>query len=104
MIKSIKIKFDKYVAETPKAYLVKYLSEEVWFPKSLCKNFAVHGNDMHGVIEIPIFLFKKITGKNPNTEDVDLHDYKASIAWQVIVKTPEKISFTESKPMDEWKR
>ena len=104
MIKSVKIKFDKYVAETSKAYLVKYQREELWLPKSLCRNFAVHGNDMHGVAEIPSFLFEKITGVNPNDEGVDLSDYRAEIAWQVIVKTPAKIEVTEIKPLDEWKR
>ena len=104
MIKSVKIKFDKYVAETSKAYLVKYQGSELWLPKSLCRNFAVHGNDMHGVAEIPSFLFEKITGVDPNGEGVDLSDYRAIIAWQVVVKTPTKIEFSETKPMEEWKR
>ncbi|MBN2747361.1 MAG: hypothetical protein JXR34_11605 [Bacteroidales bacterium] len=91
MIKSVKIKFTKYVAETPKAYLVKYNYSEVWLPKSLCRNFAVHGNDMHGVAEITSFLFEKITGVNPNETDKDLCDYNAVPSWTIEKHVPERI-------------
>lgn len=95
MIKSVKIKYDKYVAETSKAYLIIYLNTQVWLPKSLCKNFHIYGNDMHGVTEIPSFLFEKITGCDPNNTDKDLSYWHAEASWIVEKHKPEKINFTE---------
>lgn len=97
MIKSVQIKFTKYIAETNKAYLVKYQGQEVWIPRSLCRGFAVHGNDMHGVVEIPSFFFEKITGINPNDEYCQLDSYGAKPSWIVEKHKPEKVSFTEKE-------
>lgn len=87
-IKSIKIKFDKYVHETARAYLVKYMNQEIWLPKKLCRGFAVYGNDMHGVVSIPTFLYEKITGTNV---DEEFSDNYAESDWIVTKHKPDKI-------------
>lgn len=93
-IKSIKIKFDKYVHETPRAYLVKFMQQEIWLPKKLCRGFAVHGNDMHGVVSIPTFLYEKITGE---TVDEEFNSHYAESDWIVTKHKPEKIEPIKSE-------
>lgn len=88
VIKSIKIKFDKYVHETPRAYLVKFMHQEIWLPKKLCRGFAVYGNDMHGVVSIPTFLYEKITGETVGEEFNSPH---AESDWIITKHKPAKI-------------
>jgi len=87
-IKSIKIKFDKYVHETDRAYLVKFMRQEIWLPKKLCRGFAVHGNDMHGVVSIPTFLYERITGE---TVDGYFDSRYAEADWVITKHKPTKI-------------
>jgi len=95
-IKSIKIKFDKYVHETDRAYLVRFMRQEIWLPKKLCRGFAVYGNDMHGVVSIPTFLYEKITGTTVDEEFSENHDESD---WIVTKHKPAKIeAITNSQP------
>lgn len=66
MIKSLNLRFDKFIHATEKAYLLKYQNQEVWIPKKLAWNFQVAGNDLHAWATIPAWLFEKITGQNPD--------------------------------------
>ena len=60
-IKSVMLRFDKFLHETPKAYLVRIGSEETWLPKKLCRNFITN-KKLGGNVSIPTFLYEKITG------------------------------------------
>ena len=65
LIKSIKLRFDKWHHSTEKAHLLTYKGKQVWLPKKLAWDFLVAGNDQHAWATIPAWLFEKITGMNP---------------------------------------
>lgn len=70
IIKSIKLRFDKWKHSTEKAHLLVYRGKEMWLPKKLCWDFQIAGNDLHAWATIPGFLFEKITGQKAE----DLHE------------------------------
>lgn len=65
MIKSVKLRFEKWKHSTEKAHLLAYNGKEIWIPKKLCFDFLIAGNDNHAWATIPSWLFEKITGMNP---------------------------------------
>lgn len=72
-IKSVMLRFDKFLHETQKAYLVRIGYEEIWLPKKLCRKFITN-QKLGGNVTIPTFLYTKITGiepKNIPTNDAD---------------------------------
>lgn len=93
-IKSIKLKFEKYIHQTSSAYLIKFMHQNIWLPKRLCRGFAVHGNDMHGVVSIPVFLYEKITG---NTVDGEFCSSYAETDYIITKHKPHKIQPIKSE-------
>lgn len=72
-IKSVMLRFDKYLHATDKAYLIRVGNSEHWLPKKLCRNFITN-KKLGGNVSIPTFLYEKITGialENIATSDAD---------------------------------
>lgn len=59
MIKSVRIKFEKFLHDTGKAILIRINGSEHWIPKKLCKNLIVN-NKLGGNVCVPIFIVEKI--------------------------------------------
>lgn len=70
-IKSIMLRFDKFLHETPKAYLIRVGPTEHWLPKKLCRNFITN-KKLGGNVSIPAFLYERITGES--IEDAPIAD------------------------------
>jgi hypothetical protein len=68
MIKSAKLKFDKHVGETPRAYLIRIAGDEHWIPKSLCRAFRTN-NQLKGSVELPSFIINRMF-------DIDINELK----------------------------
>jgi hypothetical protein len=62
-IKSIMLRFDKFLHETPKAYLIRVGQQEHWMPKKLCRDFITN-KKLGGNVSIPAFLYERITGES----------------------------------------
>lgn len=67
-IKSVRIQFDKLMAETPRAYLLRVGNDEYWFPSRFCWGMVVN-NKLGGNVAIPAWLYKEKFEKEP---DVDI--------------------------------
>lgn len=110
MIKSIKLRFDKWLHSTEKAHLLRYNGKDMWLPKKLCWDFQVAGNDLHAWATIPAFLFEKITGKNPDEAFNELgasgiKEYYGAIIHTTVEKhVPEKINPVENNTISELKK
>lgn len=61
MIKSIMLRFDKFLHETEKAYLIKVGYTEHWMPKKLSWNLTVN-KKLGGHLTVPVWLYEKVTG------------------------------------------
>lgn len=91
MIKSIMLRFDKYLYETQKAYLIRIGHTEHWIPKKLCRDFVTN-QKLGGNVSIPAFLYERITGQS--IEDANPLD-----ADYIITKhIPAPLSPIDSKP------
>ena len=90
IIKSIRIKFDKLVAQTGKANLIRIDNLEHWIPSKLCFKLSIK-NNLSGSVEIPPFIYEKIF-------DCDLskltdQEKKNISSWYVEKHIPVKIEF-----------
>jgi hypothetical protein len=65
-IKSVKIRFEKWIHSTPKAHLLQYKNKQLWLSRKVCWDVVVAGNDQHAWAVIPAFIFKEITGNDVN--------------------------------------
>jgi hypothetical protein len=70
-IKSIMLRFDKFLHATEKAYLIRIGPAEHWLPKKLCRNFITN-KKLGGNVSIPPFLYERITGES--IDDAPLAD------------------------------
>jgi len=70
-IKSLMLRFDKFLHATEKAYLIRVGSTEHWIPKKLCRNFITN-KKLGGNVSIPAFLYERITGES--IEDAPISD------------------------------
>lgn len=70
MIKSVRIQFDKLMAETPRAYLLRFQNEEIWFPRRFCWGIVVN-NKLGGNVAIPTWLYKEKFNEEPDLEIAD---------------------------------
>ena len=61
-IKSVKIQFDKLLAETHGAYLIKICSDQIWIPKKLCRRMLTN-KKLGGNVSIPAWLYIEKFGK-----------------------------------------
>jgi hypothetical protein len=61
-IKSMMLRFDKFLHETEKAYLIRVGSTEHWLPKKLCRSLITN-KKLGGNVQIPSFLYERITGE-----------------------------------------
>jgi len=55
MITSVKIKFDKLLADTGKAILIRVYNQEHWLPKKLC-SCLITNKKLSGKVVIPAWL------------------------------------------------
>lgn len=62
MIKSVKVRFDKWRHSTCKAHLLVYRGKEFWVSKKICWDLQIAGNDMHAWATLPAFKFNELTG------------------------------------------
>jgi hypothetical protein len=70
MITSVLLRFDKYLHETERAYLIRVGNTEHWLPKKLCRKFITN-KKLGGNVTIPSFLYERITGEQPIEEDAE---------------------------------
>ncbi len=59
MIKNARIKFDKFLGETPRACLIRIHGDEHWIPKSQCRRFTTN-NKLGGHVELPAFIINRM--------------------------------------------
>jgi len=59
MIKSVNIKFEKFLHDTGKAILLRINGGEHWIPKKLCRKLIVN-NKLGGNVCIPTFIAERI--------------------------------------------
>lgn len=64
IIKTVKVRFNRYICETAKAYHLSYRGNKIWIPKKICWDLIVAGNDLHAWATIPAWKFKEITGND----------------------------------------
>lgn len=70
MITNVLLRFDKYLHETSKAYLIRVGTKEHWLPKKLCRKFITN-KKLGGNVTIPTFLYERITGQLPTEADAE---------------------------------
>jgi hypothetical protein len=110
MIKSIKLRFDKWKHSTERAHLLVYHGKEVWLAKKLCWDFQIAGNDLHAWATVPAWLFKEITGAD--IDEIYVEDgisglrehYDAMVQTIVEEHVPESISPVENNIIPELKK
>jgi hypothetical protein len=68
MVKTVYVKFDKLLGETPSAYLLKIEDKEIWFPARCCYNFILN-NKLGGNMRIPAWLYIDRFGCEPDETD-----------------------------------
>lgn len=95
MIKSARIKFDKLLGETPKAYLLNIQFKEHWIPKSLCRNFITN-HKLGGNVILPTFIINQILDCDIN--EVEHLPSHIQPAWVIEKHIPEKITIINSQP------
>jgi len=59
MIKSVRIKFDKFLHDTGKAILVRIDGIEHWIPIKLCRKLIIN-NKLGGNVCIPSFFYERM--------------------------------------------
>ena len=69
MVTNVRIKFDKLLGETPRAYLLLFGGKEVWMPSKMCRNFTTN-RKLGGHAVIPSWLYKEKFGYDPNEEEL----------------------------------
>jgi hypothetical protein len=69
MVKTVYVKFDKLLGETPSAYLLKIENRELWFPARCCYNFILN-KKLGGNMQIPTWLYLDRFGCEPGEEDI----------------------------------
>ncbi len=92
-IKSIMLRFDKYLHETQKAYLIRVGPTEHWLPKKLCRNFITNSK-LGGNVSIPAFLYERITGESIEDAPISDADYIVEKhkpeRLEPVISSPEK--------------
>lgn len=71
MIKSVRVQFDKHMATTHKAYLLRFGTKEYWFPRRLCRGFVVN-QKLGGNVAIPAWLYMEKFGQEPDEEIAEI--------------------------------
>lgn len=72
MVKSVNIKFDKFLHDTDKAILIRINGDELWIPKKLCRKLTTN-KKLGGHVCIPSFFAEKIGISIENsTPDVEV--------------------------------
>lgn len=101
MIRAARIKFDKHVGETPRAYLIRIGNDEHWIPKSLCQRFRTN-NQLKGSVELPAFIINRMFDIDINKIE-ELPDH-IKPTWIVEHHEPTKIEPLENNTIKELKR
>lgn len=71
MIKTVFVKFDKLMGETPLAFLLKFgYDNQIWFPKKLCRNFILN-KKLGGNMVIPTWLYIEKFGQEPDESEAE---------------------------------
>lgn len=55
MITTVRIKFEKLLADTGKAILIRVFNQEIWLPKKMCRNLITN-KKLGGNVVIPTWL------------------------------------------------
>lgn len=97
MIREAMIKFDKLLGETPKAYLIKFLNEQHWIPKSKCKNFTTN-QKLGGHVTLPAWIINRMLDTDIN-QSQEYHNH-ITPTWVVEHHVPERIE-PKAKQADE---
>lgn len=70
MITKARIKFDKLLGETSKAYLLQIASKEIWFPRRFCWEFTLN-KKLGGHTIIPTWLYREKFGCEPDESEAE---------------------------------
>ena len=93
------VRFDKFLAETPKAYLIRVEMVEYWVPKSLCKRLITN-NKLGGNVILPTFFINKMFEIDIN---IDCPKF-ITPEWIIENHIPEKITPLENNTIQDLKR
>lgn len=99
MIKSARIKFDKLLGETSKAYLIRIDRDEHWIPKSQCRRFITN-HKLGGNVEISTFIINRMF-------DIDINIYCPDFVkptWVIVNHTPDKLEPIQDNTIQDLKR
>lgn len=99
MIKSARIKFDKLLGETPRAYFIKFNGKQVWIPKSMSRNFITN-KKLGGNVVLPAFILNDILGFDINERETDLIEP----TYIVTKHTPERKEPVQNNTINELKK
>lgn len=97
MIKSARIKFEKLLGETPRAFLLKINNKEHWIPKSQCRNFITN-KKLGGNVILPTFILNEILECDINKVDCSHFIDKE---YKVEHHKPNKVTFDPNEKPDE---
>lgn len=100
IIKTIRIKFDKLMGETPKAYLLKIMQVEHWVPKSQCRGFILN-KKLGGNVAISAFIYERIF--DTKIESIDDISY-GNAEWVVEKHVPDRMQPVGSNYVPELKK
>jgi hypothetical protein len=97
VVKSIRVNFDKLLATTAKAYLIKINGSEHWIPISTVRNMSTK-NNLSGKAEIATFIYEKIF--DCNVSEMTDEEKRSIGSWIVEKHTPRKIDFNPNNLPD----
>ncbi len=101
IIKSIRIKFDKLVAQTGKANLIRIDGIEHWIPSKLCFNLSTK-NNLSGSVEIPPFIYEIIF--ECDLSKLSDEEKKNISSWYVEKHEPKKINPIQNNVIEDLKK
>lgn len=99
MIKSARIKFDKLLGETSKAYLIRIDGDEHWIPKSQCRRFITN-QKLGGNVEVSTFIINRMFDIDINIECPDF----VKPTWIVENHIPKKLEPIQDNTIKDLKR
>lgn len=70
MITKVRVQFDKLLADTGRAYLIRIASNEFWLPSKMCWNVVIN-KKLGGNLVIPTWLYKDKFGCDPNEYEAE---------------------------------
>lgn len=101
MIKAARIKFEKLLGETPRAFLIRLHNGQHWIPKSQCRSFITN-KKLGGNVILPAWLINKIYDTDINKSDK--YEHLITPTWVITHHKPERKEPLESNIIQRLKK